>query len=205
MSVSRQKIDTAIDIFKRNKGMLRTSEALNKNIHSRTLYKMLDEGIITKLERGVFKLADEATLANPDLVVVAAKIPKAKLCLISALDFHNMTTEIPHKIHIAIPRSSRNPRLKYPPVKVYRFSGQSLTAGIEKHKIDGIEIQVYNPAKTIADCFKFRNKIGLNAAIEGLKRGIEEDKANYADILHYAEICRVKKVIEPYLRIMAHE
>jgi predicted transcriptional regulator of viral defense system len=204
MNVSKSKIEEAIKLFKKQGGVLRTSETEEMGIHNRTLYYMLDKGIITKLERGVYKLADEERLTNPDLTIVAKKIPKANICLISALDFHEMTTEIPHEVHIAIPRTNRNPKLDYPPIKVYRFSGKSLTEGVEKHEVDGVEVKVYNPAKTIADCFKFRNKVGLDVAIEALDAGIKDGKASYSDILKYAEICRVKTVMKPYLETIAH-
>ena len=204
MYVSEEKIEEAIDIFKNQGGVLRMSEALDEGIYRRTLYHMLEEGYITKLERGVYKLVGEGSLSNPDLAIVATKIPKARVCLISALDFHDMTTEIPHSVHIALPRTSRDPSLDYPPLAVYRFSGKSLTEGVKEHEIDGIKVQVYNPAKTIADCFKFRNKIGKDIAIEALERGIREGKASYKDVLHYAEICRVKTVIKPYLESIAN-
>src|SRR5699024_2016992 len=179
MYVSEEKINHAISAFNKHGGILRTSEALDAGIYSRTLYYMAEEGIITKLERGVYKLADADTLSNPDWAIIAKKVPKATLCLISALDFHQMTTEIPHQVHIALPRTSRNPTLDHPPIKVYRFSGESLTEGIQIHDVNGVEVKVYNPAKTIADCFKFRNKIGLDIAIEALKQGVEEGKASY--------------------------
>lgn len=204
MYVSESKIEKAVSLFKEHGGVLRTSEAERAGIHNRTLYHMLDEGYIEKLERGVYKLVGYGPLSNPDLAIVAKKIPKAKVCLISALDFYEMTTEIPHKVHIALPRTSRDPKLDHPPIKVYRFSGDSLTEGIEKHEVDGVEVQVYNPAKTIADCFKFRNKIGLDIAMEALEQGIEQGKASYSEILKFAEICRVKSVIKPYLEAIAH-
>jgi len=204
MYVSKEKIDNAINVFQRHGGILRTSEALDAGIYRRTLYHMEEEGLLTKLERGVYKLSDTDMLANPDLTIVAKKVPKARICLISALDFHGITTEIPHEVHIALPRTSRDPKLDHPPLQVYRFSGDSLTKGIEKHKVDGVEVQVYNPAKTIADCFKFRNKIGLDIAMEALEQGIKQGKASYSDILKYAEICRVKSVIKPYMEAIAH-
>ncbi len=204
MYVSEEKIKEAIQLFEEHGGVIRMSEALEKDIHRRTLYHMLEEGYITKLERGVYKLVDNETLSHPDLAIVATKIFKAKVCLISALDFHEMTTEIPHAVHIALPRTSRNPKLDFPPIKVYRFSGDSLTDGVETHEVDGVEVQVYNPAKTIADCFKFRNKIGLDIAMEALENGIKEGKATYSDIIKYAKICRVKTVIKPYLEAIAH-
>jgi len=204
MYVSDEKIEEAINVFKQQNGVLRMSEALDKGVYRRTLYHMLEQGYITKLERGVYKLKDKGPLSNPDLAIVATKIPKARVCLVSALDFHDMTTEIPHSVHIALPRTSRDPKLDYPPLSIYRFSGKSLTKGVKEHEIDNIKVQVYSPAKTIADCFKFRNKIGKDIAIEALERGIREGKASYKDILHYAEICRVKTVIKPYLESIAN-
>lgn len=204
MYVSEEKIENAIKVFKKHGGILRTSEVLEEGIYRRTLYYMEEEGIVTKLERGVYKLAHTDMLSNPDLTIVAKKIPKAKVCLISALDFHEMTTQIPHEVHIALPRTSRDPTIEHPPIKVYRFSGESLTKGIEKHEVDGVMVRVYNPAKTIADCFKFRNKIGLDVAMEALQQGIKQDKTSYSDIIKYAKVCRVKTVIKPYLEGIAH-
>jgi len=204
MYVSEPKIEKAVSLFKEHGGVMRTSEAEKAGIHNRTLYHMLENGYISKLERGVYKLVAKGQLSNPDLAIVATKIPKARVCLISALDFHDMTTEIPHSVHIALPRTSRDPSLDYPPLAVYRFSGKSLTDGVKEHEIDGIKVQVYNPAKTIADCFKFRNKIGKDIAIEALERGIRDGKASYKDVLRYAEICRVKTVIKPYLESIAN-
>jgi predicted transcriptional regulator of viral defense system len=204
MYVSDAKIEEAIKLFSEQGGILRTSEAEKAGIHNRTLYYMLDEGYITKMQRGLFKLAGKEPLTNSDLAIVAKKIPKARICLISALDFHGMATEIPHKVHIALPPASRNPRVEHPPIKVFRFSGESLTEGVTRHRTDAVEINVYNPAKTIADCFKFRNRIGLYVAIEALENGINDGKATYSDIIKYANICRVQNVIRPYLETIAH-
>lgn len=205
MYVSKEKIKHAIDIFKENGGIMRTSDALDTGIHRRTLYKMRDDGILKQLDRGVYKLEDNEPLDNPDLAIVVGRIPSAKICLISALDFHELTTQIPHHVHIALERTQRNPKLDYPPLRIYRFSGKSLTEGIDKHTIDGLSFQVYNPAKTIADCFKFRNKIGKDVAIEALHNAIQSKKASIRDILYYADICRVKTIIKPYIETIASE
>jgi len=110
-----------------------------------------------------------------------------------------MTKEIPHRVHIAIARTQRNPKIDYPPVEVYRFTDESFTEGVEKHEIDGQTIQVYSPAKTIADCFKFRNKIGKQIALEALQTGLYQKKIAVKEILKYAKICRVEKILKPYL------
>ena len=199
MYTSKEKMRNALDLFKEQGGILRTSEALSAGIHPRTLYKLRDEGYITNLNRGLYKLTDDPPLSNPDIAIIAARVPNAKICLLSALDFHEMTTEIPHKVHIAIARTQRDPKIDYPPIEVYRFTDESFTKGVEKHEIDGQTIQVYSPAKTIADCFKFRNKIGKEIALEALQSGLEQKKIKVKEILKYAKICRVENIIKPYL------
>jgi len=202
MYVSNRKIEEAIRVFEDHQGIMRTSEALEAGIYRRTLYYMRDHGYLEQLGRGVYKLNEKEPLSNPDLVIAARKIPDAVICLISALDIHGMTDEIPHKVYIALSRTSRTPAMDYPPVNVYRYSDETLKAGVEVKQIDGIAVKVFDPAKTIADCFKFRNQIGLDVAIEALKRGINEHKATYSDILKYAEMCRVKNIIRPYLEVV---
>jgi predicted transcriptional regulator of viral defense system len=202
MYVSKEKIEEAIRIFKEHNGIMRTSEALDAGIYQRTLYFMRDEEYLTQLQRGVYQLNEREPLGYPDLVIVAQKIPAAVICLISALDLHELTDQIPHQVHIALPRTSRDPVMDYPPIKVYRFSKETLNAGVDIQKIDGVDINVFNPAKTIADCFKFRNQIGKEVAIEALKEGIRMKKATYQDIVKYAELCRVKNVIKPYMEAL---
>ena len=204
MYVSNQKIEEAIRVFEDHQGIMRTSEALEAGIYRRTLYHMRDHGYLEQLGRGVYKLKEKEPLSNPDLVIVVRKIPDAVICLISALDIHDMTDEIPHKVHIALSRTSRTPVMDYPPVNVYRYSDETLKAGVEVKRIDGISVNVFNPAKTIADCFKFRNQIGLDVAIEALKRGINEGKATYGDIVKFAKLCKVERVIKPYLETVGH-
>lgn len=204
MYVSKEKIEEAIRIFEEHNGIMRTSEALDAGIYQRTLYFMRDEGYLTKLQRGVYQLNEREPLGSPDLVIVAQKIPAAVICLISALDLHELTDQIPHQVHIALPRTSRDPVMDYPPVKVCRFSEETLNTGVEIQKIDGVDINVFNPAKTIADCFKFRNQIGKEVAIEALKEGIQTKKATYKEIVKYAELCHVKNVMQPYLEAIAH-
>ena len=204
MYISKPKIEEAIKLFQEHDGIMRTSEVLDAGVHRRTLYYMRDEGIVTAIQRGVYQLTESEPLSNPDLVIVAKKIPEARICLISALSIQEMTDEIPHKVHIALPRSSWRPELDYPPLKVYLFSDETINSGLQTKTIDGIKIKIFNPAKTIADCFKFRNQIGLDVAIEALKRGISEGKASYKEIVEYARLCKVEKVIRPYMEMIGH-
>lgn len=204
MNISEEKIREAIEVFRAHDGIMRTSEVLKEGVHRRTLYHMRDNGVVHKMGRGIYQLAENEPVSNPDLVLVAKKIPEARICLISALDIHNMTDQIPHKVHIALPHNTWEPKMDYPPIKVYRFSEETLNAGVDIQKIDGVDINVFNPAKTIADCFKFRNQIGKEVAIEALKEGIRTKKATYQEILKYAELCNVKNVMQPYLEAIAH-
>lgn len=204
MYVSKPKIEEAIKLFQEHDGVMRTSEVLDTGVHRRTLYHMRDEGIVKAIQRGVYQLTESEPLSNPDLVIVAKKIPEARICLISALSIHEMTDEIPHKVHIALPRSSWQPELDYPPLNVYRFSDETINSGLQTKTIDGVKIKIFNPSKTIADCFKFRNQIGLDVAIEALKRGISEGKASYKEIVEYARLCKVEKVIRPYMEMIGH-
>ena len=204
MYVSKPKIEEAIKLFQEHDGVMRTSEVLDTGVHRRTLYHMRDEGIVKAIQRGVYQLTESEPLSNPDLVIVAKKIPEARICLISALSIHEMTDEIPHKVHIALPRSSWQPELDYPPLNVYRFSDETINSGLQTKTIDGVKIKIFNLSKTIADCFKFRNQIGLDVAIEALKRGISEGKASYKEIVEYARLCKVEKVIRPYMEMIGH-
>lgn len=139
------------------------------------------------------------SISNPDLATIGLRYPNAVICLVSALAFHEITTQIPHEISIAVVRESRMPSLDFPPVRAHRFSETAFRAGVEKHKIDGVSVRIYNPEKTIADCFKFRNKIGMDVVLEALKLYKSQKKFNLEKMLRYAKICRVEKIITPYI------
>lgn len=187
-----------LKIFRQNGGTLRTSQALRYGIHPRTLYKLRDEGQILELSRGVYQLAEIAQSNHSDLAAVAARVPDGVICLISALSFHELTTQIPHEVYLAIPRGKESPRIDYPPVRVFHFSDITISAGVRTHKIAGVEVRIFTAEKTIADCFKFRNRIGLDVALEALKMCLSRNGSRNK-ILEYARLCRVEKVIYPYL------
>jgi len=193
------RFEKARKLIKQNNGIIRTSEALKAGIHRRTLYELRDTGELEQISRGIYRLAEQKPISNPDLVTVAARFPKAVVCLVSALSYHDITTQIPHAVSIAIEKGAESPRIDYPPVSVHRFSGDSLTEGIEKKKIDGVKVRIYNPEKTLADCFKFRNKIGMDVVLEALKLYRERKKIRLDELMRYARICRVEKVMKPYL------
>lgn len=193
------RFDRAVAIFKKHGGILRTAQALRAGIHPSTLYTMRDVGTLEVVSRGVFRLAGSEPLGNPDLVTVATRVPSGVICLISALSFHQITTQIPHEVHVALQRGAELPRLEYPPIKIYWFKDQAFTAGVDTHKLDGVDIRIYSPEKTLADCFKFRNKIGLDTAVEAVRFYRERRSVSVDALMRYAAICRVEKVMRPYL------
>jgi len=193
------RVDKAIAVFKKHGGILRTAQAMRAGIHPATLYSMRDSGALEEISRGVYRLAGSQPLSNPDLVIVAARAPGAVICLISALSFHELTTQIPHEVHLALPRGAEEPRLDYPPVRTYRFSGRAFSEGVDTQELDGVRVRIYNPEKTIADCFKFRSRIGLDTVVEAVRYYRERQQVKVDRLMHYASICRVSKVIRPYL------
>src|SRR4030042_5868441 len=166
---SHDNFEKAKKTFQRSGGFLRRSEALQAGIHRRMLYSMLEAGVIEQLSRGLYRLTDLPPLGNPDLVSGSLKIPNGVICLTSALAYHEITTQVPHEVYVALERGTEPPRLGHPPVRIFWFSGQAFTIGIKIYKIDGVRVRIYSPGKTIADCFKYRNKIGLDTTIDALK------------------------------------
>lgn len=166
------------------------------------LLRLHRKGKLLRSGRGIYTLPDAAITERHTYAEVAKRMPEAVLCLLSALAFHQITTQNPASIWIALRKGARKPAVTSPSLKVVRLTGPSLVEGVEKHQVEGITVRVYSPAKTVADCFKFRNKIGLDIAIEALKDSIRQKKATVSDIYRYAKICRVSKVIRPYMEAL---
>jgi len=198
----RDRFDKARDLFRRHGGVLRTREALRLGIHPRTLYEMREKGALEQLSRGLFRLSSLPKLGNPDLVSVSLKIPQGVICLVSALAFHDLTTQVPHQVYVALPRGAEPPRISFPPIRVFWFAGPAFTEGVEVHKLDNVPVRVYGREKTLADCFKYRNKIGLETAVEALKLYVERRNAKTNELMRYAAVCRVQKIIRPYLEAL---
>jgi predicted transcriptional regulator of viral defense system len=188
-------------IFREHGGQLRMSEALRYGISRYTLYKMRDSGVLERVSRGIYRLVELPPISQPDLVTVSLRFPKSVVCLISALSFHEMTTQIPHAVSVAVSRNARMPSLDYPPVQAYKFSEDAFQAGIERHMIDGTTVQVYSPEKTLADCFKYRNKLGMDVVLEALKLYRSQRQVNRDALIKYARVCRVEKVMRAYLEV----
>ena len=192
----------AVNVFREHGGLLRTMDAVRHGVHPRTLYAMRDAGVLERLGRGVYRLSDLPPLGNPDLVTVALSVPDGVLCLISALAFHEITTQIPHEVYISLKRGAEPPRLKHPPLRIFWFTGPAFTEGIETHQVDGIDIRVYGAAKTVTDCFKYRNKLGLDTALEALKFFLRDRKGSPDELMRFARVSRVEKVIRPYIEAL---
>jgi len=202
MTVHTPADRTAITIFQRHKGLLRAGDALRLGIHPRTLYALRDAGALEQLGRGLYRLADLPPLSNPDLVVVAIRYPQAVICLISALAFHELTTQVPHVVDVAIHQQAAQPTLSQPPLRVFRFSGRAWTEGVTTYRIDEVPVRITNPEKSIADAFKYRNKIGLDVALEALKEYRRRRDFDRSRLMKYARVCRVERVMWPYLEAL---
>lgn len=198
----RQKRRDLIPYFKTHGGIVRFSSILKAGFHPDELNTLVKEGKVEKIARGLYRLTHYAFGSHPDFVIASLQAPKGTICLLSALAFHEATNEIPHVVDIAIPAGARANKIKYPPVRFYRFALKAWGSGIEEHRIEGHKIRIYGLAKTIADCFKFRNKIGINVARETLKIALSEKGIKPKEIMQYAKICRVDRIIKPILEAM---
>jgi predicted transcriptional regulator of viral defense system len=163
------------------------------------LVRLHRKGKLNRPSRGIYTLPGANVTERHSYAEVAKRVPEGVICLLSALAFHEMTTQSPASVWIALRKGARTPALVSPSLRIVRLSGASLTRGIEGHTIEGVQVRVYSAAKTVADCFKFRNKIGLDVAIEALKDCLRQKKANVSEIYRYAKVCRVSNVIRPYM------
>jgi predicted transcriptional regulator of viral defense system len=195
-NVPHKARETMRRLCRQHGGIIRTSQAIKAGIHPRALYALRDLGFLVRMERGLYRLAELPEIGQPDLVTVSLKVPSGVVCLISALAFHELTTQIPHEVSIALPRL---PRLRFPPIRVYWFAARAMGAGVETHTLDGAPVRVFAAEKTLADCFKYRNKLGLDTAVEGLRLYRERKRLNVDALMRYAAIDRVQNVMRPYL------
>jgi predicted transcriptional regulator of viral defense system len=183
----------------RQKGLLRPSDLQGAGIPRVVLARLTAKGQLEKVGRGLYSLPDAPSSENESLAAIAVKVPQAVFCLLTALQFHELTTQLPRQIWIAMPRGSHVPKIDYPPVKMVQFSGEAYAQGVEIHERDQVKLRVYGVAKTIADCFKHRNKIGLDVALEALKDARARKQVSADALWHYAKLCRVANVMRPYL------
>ncbi len=181
------------------KGLLRASDLDAIEAPRVVLTRLTSAGLLDRIGRGLYRLPAHQGSEHEGMATIAAKVPQAVFCLLTALQFHELTTQLPRQIWIAMPRGSHAPRIDYPPVKMVQMTGDAYTAGVEEHVRDGVTLRVYGAAKTVVDCFKHRNKIGVDVALEALKDVRTKRKASVDELWQYAKICRVANVMRPYL------
>ncbi|MCY3567159.1 MAG: type IV toxin-antitoxin system AbiEi family antitoxin domain-containing protein [Chloroflexi bacterium] len=193
--------DTALRHFRRQ-GLVRMPDLRDAGVGAETVARLVRDGTVVRVARGLYQLAN----ANPDprrsLAVASALVPKGVICLTSALQFHELTLQMPSAVWMAIDRTGWKPNLEYPPVRFVRFSGHALAGGVKRHLIEGIEVPIFEPAKSIVDCFRYRNKIGLDIALEGLREGLRSGRITSDQLWEFARTTRVWSVMRPYVEAM---
>jgi len=187
----------------RRLGIVRASELESHGIPRGQLYRLVRKGLVERQARGIYVAENHPITAEHTLAHVAKRVPGGIFCLLTALRFHELTTQAPAEIWIALPEKARRPKLDYPRLRVARFSGPALTEGIETHRLEGVKVRVYSAAKTVADCFKYRNKVGVDVAVEALRDFTRRHRGGATELARYARICRVSRVMQPYLDSLA--
>ncbi|PCJ86953.1 MAG: transcriptional regulator [Thiotrichaceae bacterium] len=192
------KREQVIDLV-RGQSVIRPRDLKEHGLPKDYLYILAQEGVIERIGRGLYQWPNKDLGRHHSLVEISKLAPKAVVALLSALNYHNMTTQNPHQIWLAIDRKAWRPEISYPPVRFVTMSAESLHLGVETHSIEGVSIKVFNPAKTVVDCFKYRGKVGLDVALEALREGWSARKFTMDELQNCAKICRVQKVMQPYL------
>ena len=187
----------------RKSGILRPRDLTAHSIPRTYLQRLEDRGLLVKETRGLYKLPDAKITEQHNLAEACKRVPHAVIALLSALQFHKLTTQAPSEVWLALDRKARAPREGGLPLRLVRMSGKALTEGVEEHLIEGVTVKVYKPAKTVADCFKYRNKIGLDVALEGLRDYRQKYRGGMDELYRFAKICRVERVMRPYLEALA--
>lgn len=197
-----KKDEKIFKVFRTHNDFARTKDILAAGIHSRNIKRAREKGQVIQVKRGLYRLAEVPLISNQGFIDLARAIPEGVICLLSALSYYELTTFTPSVITMAICRGSRKPKINYPPVEFYHFSKKQFEAGINKIKIKAHKIRIYNPEKTICDCFRYRNKLGLDIAKEGLSEYLKRKDRNLEKLLEYAEICRIKPLLQTWLNAM---
>lgn len=193
--------DRTLKLARRRQGVT-ARELVSAGIHRQVLSRLVAAGEIERMARGLYRLPEHPLTEHHGLAIASAAVPHGVICLLSALQFHGLGTQLPSDVWIAIDRRAHRPALKYPPLRVVRYTGEALTEGVESHRIEGQVVRVYSVAKTLADCFKYRNKIGLDVALEALREAWRARRFTMSELDGCAGICRVQRVMRPYLEAL---
>jgi predicted transcriptional regulator of viral defense system len=188
--------------FVRSHGIVRARDLKAIGVDRRVLNRLMDRGTLVRRSRGVYTMADHRPTRHTDLAEVCARVPRAIVCLLSALEFHELTTQIPHAVWIMIDRSGRRPRIEAPAIHIVYASGKAIETGVEGHEIEGVRVRVTSAAKTVADCFKYRHHVGWDVAVEAIRDCLRQRKATPAEIHEMARINRVAKTVRPYIEAL---
>lgn len=183
----------------RQRGIVRGTELDRLGVHRMYLKRLVDRGLLVQRSRGIYEAAEPRMSEHDSVIEVAVRVPRATLCLLTALRLHQLTTQNPFEVWIMIDRKARKPSMTYPPIRVVRASGFALSRGVKAMRIDGVEINVTTVAKTVADCFKYRSTVGVDVAIEALRDAWRQKKVTVEAIIAAAKIDRVATVMRPYL------
>jgi len=190
-------------MFRRSQGVLRPKDVAALGISRTRIQRLAKSGALERVGRGLYAPAGTRINEHHTLVEAATRVPDGIVCLLSALSFHRMTTQSPHEVWLAIDVKARKPKADWPPLRIVRFSGEARTFGVESHDIEGVEVGITSRAKTVADCFKYRNKIGIDVAVEALREYLGKRGRSMAELQRAADVCRVVRVIRPYLEALA--
>ena len=197
-SVNLSQRDRAVE-FLMQRGAMRRVELSEVGVHPETLTRLVADGTLTRVARGVYQLADAEIAASHDLAEIAKLIPKGVISLVSALQFHELTHHMPSRVWVAINTKARKPKLEYPPTRIVRFGERALSLGVQFHTIDRVPVPIFDPAKTVVDCFRFRRLVGLDVSLEGLHNVVRSGKAKPSELVGYAREIRIWSVLRPYL------
>lgn len=201
-ATSATSIKRSLSLLSKQAGPFRFTEALRLGIHRDTLRAMRNQGLVEQLSRGLYRSNAAAQLVDHDLVVVSKRVPGGVVCLISALAFHDLTTQIPHEVHLALRRGRRRPRIEHPPVKSYWWADAAIENGVEKHLMNGVEVLVTSRERSVADAFRYRKKLGVDLAVEVLRAWRERRGARPEALLKAARVAHVETIITPYLQAL---
>ena len=198
----RKKYENIEKLFKENAGYAKTKDILAYGIHARDIQAVREDGMISKVKSGLYKLSGYSVVSNDDFIDVSRAVPGGVICLLSALSYYELTTFIPPVVSIALQRNTWTPKIEYPPVKVYHFSKKQYEAGIEEIDDNGNRFHIYNREKTICDCVRYRNKLGIDTAKEGLTEYLRRKDRKLEKLMEYAEIGRIKPLMKTWLTMM---
>lgn len=183
-------------------GAIRAADLAVLGLRREYLPRMTKQGLLARITRGVYRMPDAELTEHHELALVASRVPQGVVCLLSALAFHQIGTQSPHQVWLAVKAKSHPPKLEYPVVRYSYFSGAAFELEVERHTIEGVEVAVYSPAKTVVDCFRLRNKIGLDVALEALREGWQDKRFTVDELMGLAQQCRIAAVIRPHFEML---